>query len=655
MSPSINTLNDITKLNRTKIIILAAYFGRWPVWFPAFLLSCAKNESIDWLFFTDCVIPNTHFDNIHFEQMNLRQLNELASKKIGIPVKKKAYSQVDLQPAYGVIFDEHIKGYDFWGHCDIDIIWGDIRAFISEEVLQNYDIVSCRKDFLAGHLALWKNAPETNNLFRSVPAYRALFASAECFSFDEAVISTFLRALEATDNGKVRVHWPEDMVTWFRRVSTPQGWQWAATPIGWYWENGKIFDMQGRENVYVHFQHWKKSVTSIDFQLGVQPARFEFTRSGIRAGRPSVIERFNDKHGGIQHKRLFSNFKYVPKELLRLLKRVVVVEDLFWARQLVINSISADDVKYDRKTHRLLFKRLDLQIKKQEHGFLEHYHTALLLVDKRQAKFFRNSQDKLIVEVAELYIAIEGYGEITTLKELLIDGIYNVQFPRPAVVLDIGMHTGLTTIFLASQPGIVAVGCEPCRHIYRQALRNMALNPVVSDKILTFNAGIGEANYESIAGYLPKPRARSHLLAPHHRDYDVSLKFEYEEIEIKDVAQMVDFVVAEYPEREVVLKIDLERSEYYIDGVTDQRIINRLYETGKLAFIDTIMLRLHRRSAGNQPTIIIEQLRDFGFNVFPFKPFDHQGGMIYAVRSTTQRSSPRLKFSLHQSGEAIHE
>ena len=93
--------------------------------------------------------------------------------------------------AFGVIFEEYIEGYDFWGHCDIDVIWGDIRAFIGEEVLQNYDIVSCRKDFLAGHLTLWKNAPETNTIFQAVPSYQALFSSRECFSFDEAGVYMF--------------------------------------------------------------------------------------------------------------------------------------------------------------------------------------------------------------------------------------------------------------------------------------------------------------------------------------------------------------------------------------------------------------------------------------------------------------------------------
>ena len=30
-------------------------------------------------------------------------------------------------------------GYDFWGHCDMDLIWGDIRNFITEDVLSKYD------------------------------------------------------------------------------------------------------------------------------------------------------------------------------------------------------------------------------------------------------------------------------------------------------------------------------------------------------------------------------------------------------------------------------------------------------------------------------------------------------------------------------------
>ena len=46
-----------------------------------------------------------------------------------------------------------VKKYDFWGYCDLDLIFGDIRKFVNEEVLNTYE-----KIYNRGHLTLFKNS-----------------------------------------------------------------------------------------------------------------------------------------------------------------------------------------------------------------------------------------------------------------------------------------------------------------------------------------------------------------------------------------------------------------------------------------------------------------------------------------------------------------
>jgi hypothetical protein len=36
--------------------------------------------------------------------------------------------------AYGEIFANELHEYDFWGFSDIDLIWGNIRNFYTEEL-----------------------------------------------------------------------------------------------------------------------------------------------------------------------------------------------------------------------------------------------------------------------------------------------------------------------------------------------------------------------------------------------------------------------------------------------------------------------------------------------------------------------------------------
>jgi hypothetical protein len=611
----------------TRIIIIGTYFGKWPTWFPAFLLSCAKNLTIDWLFLTDCEIPQVTYPNITFKQMNLQQFNDLASKQIGFRIQKDVYSQVDLQPAYGEIFKENIKGYDFWGHCDIDLVWGDIRRFITEEILMNFDIVSCRKDFLAGHLTLWRNKSEVNTLFRSVPAYQDIFSSREHHGFDESIISIFLKRLIASGRKEIRIYWPEQMVAGFFGESTPNG---------WYWENGKAFDAKKHEQVYIHFQHWKKNVNCINFQVGEEPMRFEFTETGIRSRQYSINDHISKLFRWKGLKRSASQFFSFLLNYLRFFKKVLFVNDIFWARQLMANSISARDVRYSRKTGFLFLKRPGFYLKKQEYHFLGSYYSALQLVDQLGAKYQRDEHGQLLIEVAGFRAYLNAADEILLLRKLLVDGIYNRLFDRPTVIIDIGMDSGLTSIFFACQHNVIVYGYEPCEKQFGQTLRNIALNPGISEKIFPYKAVIGDSKFSTIAMYLPVGTNQFEPVSPRKSKRGVQ-KFDFEEIEIEDVSNVIEMIVARFPDHDVVLKIDFEHSEYHIDGVSENHLINRLHDTGKLYLIETIMLEWHKPKADHVPPRIASQLSDYGFKTILLTPHDIHEGMLYAMRGNSSK------------------
>jgi hypothetical protein len=615
----------------TKIIVVGTYFGHWPIWFPAFLLSCAKNETIQWLFFTDCEIPQVSFPNIKFVRMNLNQLNELASRKLGLAICKDAYSQVDLQPAYGVIFEDYIQGYEFWGHCDIDVVWGDIRNFFTDDIFKNYDILSPRKDFLAGHLTLWRNDPRVNTLFNAVPSYREIFSSNEHHGFDEPIMSTFLRDLIMSGSNKVRVYWPTTMVVWFYGKNSP---------VGWYWKNGKVFDTRNREYIYLHFQHWnktwwKKSVSSIDFQFNDQPEKFKFTMSGIQSRSLSAhnilccIFIWQDLKG------LISNFITGFKSLLRLVKKVLLVKSFFWAQGLVTNSISARDVQYNRKTGGLLLKRLGFCINKGQCFLLDSYYWALQLKEQQEARFYYDEQDKLIVDVGGVRLSIRSAEEILSLKRLLIDGVYNKQFSRPVVVLDIGMNAGLATIYFANNPNVVVVlGYEPCEKQYNRAMYNISLNPLLSRKIQLSKVGISDSKFKSIAMSPPEVTTQ-HSLFTSRIDYGMGPKFDYEEINIEDAAEILDSIIIDYPGFDIVVNINLEHPEYHIDGVSEYHLIRRLYNAEMLKLIDTIILRWRKSNSKHSPSDISRQLSESGFSVLILSPYHPGEGILYAVRRTS--------------------
>jgi hypothetical protein len=263
---------------RSSIRVVCTYFGNWPVWFPAFLLSCARNESIDWLIFTDCAAVPGCPPNVTIHPFSLKDLNQLASAKLGIEVRKSLYSQCDLRPAYGVIFQDYLTGCDFWAHCDLDVVWGDIRNFIHPGILESSDVISSRLANIAGHFTVWRNTGIVNNSFRSVSGWHEQLSQPTHYRFDEDVITDFL-----ANQSSIRMHWPEHKLIDYLDLE--------AQPYGWRWSNGKLYDGQDREVFYMHFMTWKRYLNRIDFSLGDAPDEFWITRRGIWSASPPPSER----------------------------------------------------------------------------------------------------------------------------------------------------------------------------------------------------------------------------------------------------------------------------------------------------------------------------------------------------------------------------
>lgn len=146
-----------------KVCIVVCYFGKLPNYFKLFLASCKFNNEFNWILFCDddisgYIIPNNvHVVNISFESIVDVIKNKLSPKY----VCKKPYKLCDYKPAYGVLFDEYLKEYDYWGHCDLDMIFGKLYPFLLYPIQNGYD-----KILSHGHLTLYRNIPFVNMRFK---------------------------------------------------------------------------------------------------------------------------------------------------------------------------------------------------------------------------------------------------------------------------------------------------------------------------------------------------------------------------------------------------------------------------------------------------------------------------------------------------------
>ena len=171
-----------------KIGIIIPYFGRFPAYFKHFLAGCKYNTFIDWFIINDTEKPAIIADNIHFTNLKLDDFNKLAGKKLGFPLEvQNQYKLCDLKPAYGLIFEDYLINYDYWGYCDIDLILGEMGQFLPIDKIMNYDIVSTYKGFLSGPFCLYKNTDTVKKLFTQNLLYKSIFQDPEYASFDENI------------------------------------------------------------------------------------------------------------------------------------------------------------------------------------------------------------------------------------------------------------------------------------------------------------------------------------------------------------------------------------------------------------------------------------------------------------------------------------
>lgn len=236
-----------------KICMIMPYFGRWPNWFELFMETCKHNPNIDWLFFTDCGEPENKCGNVKFVKMTLEKFRTQASKKLKLDINlKRPRKLCDIRPAYGVIFDDYLKGYDFWGHSDVDVMYGDIRKFLPDDVLANYDILTmfgregskrtgCYKERISGHFALYKNCEKVNRLYESTNEYREVFRTERHLIFDEKSMYRIVKNFK-------------DIKLFAEPLSYGINYRIKSN---YYWSGGKMF-VDNAEIMSLHFVDWKE-------------------------------------------------------------------------------------------------------------------------------------------------------------------------------------------------------------------------------------------------------------------------------------------------------------------------------------------------------------------------------------------------------------
>ncbi|WP_026755101.1 DUF6625 family protein [Sediminibacter sp. Hel_I_10] len=248
-------------MSSNKIAFIIPYFGQLDKFFPVWMHSCRYNPTIDWILITDQSLDQFSLpSNVLIHSCTFESLQDKIKNKFSFTtVLSTPYDLCEFRVAYGDIFSDLLQDYDFWGYCDMDVLWGNLRNFITDDVLSTNEKISWR-----GHLTLFRNTQEIRKLYtknlQGVELYKLAFSNEFLVPvmfderginkiFDDSNYSIYLDLPFAdlkirSFNFQVQ-HFDESLL---------------STGGIFYWTRGKLFrlfvedkDVIAEEFVYVHF------------------------------------------------------------------------------------------------------------------------------------------------------------------------------------------------------------------------------------------------------------------------------------------------------------------------------------------------------------------------------------------------------------------
>lgn len=316
-----------------KIIFINPWFGPLRDDFYFWLKSVEHNPSVDFLMPTDQDII-TPPNNVKVIKTDLAFIEKLAKKYVWEGcVISKPYKMCDYKVAYGEMFQDYIKKYDFWGHCDADMIFGDIRHFVPDEFLDKYDRLG-----VDGFFSLFRNTPEINAIYRKAGDIKQIFTNQKPFGFDEWGLNHDGTAHYWMNNLKDKV--------WLDKVfdnlapyhygfysGTVRKFHLDIKNVMFSFENGKLFRYGTKngcvvkdESLYVHIQ--KRPVyiaTKVDDCFSIVPPgryvsfksnlNYSYLRRNIREGSFwTYYTLVRNKINGLLGKKPWSNTVLFPEQ-----------------------------------------------------------------------------------------------------------------------------------------------------------------------------------------------------------------------------------------------------------------------------------------------------------------------------------------------------
>lgn len=286
------------------IVFLIPYYGKVPSYFKAFLHTiCSKSSFADFILFSEedfckeieAMQPSSNF---HCVPLCWKNLCEIV-RGINVNPPFFPYKICDYKPLFGRIFENYIKGYEYWGYCDVDLLMGDIEKYLTEYSYKNYERFGAK-----GHFTIYKNCDKVNNLWQCSykehePIYNFNFVSKTTYScnFDEIGMNFICKKMGISFFDK-QLELNTTLDTRFLHSG-----KYKDFPQIFTWENGNTYTyvkndekIEKIECMYIHFL-WTKNLSIQENFYG----KILVTHDGFFLFDENNIENYFEKYGKVEN------------------------------------------------------------------------------------------------------------------------------------------------------------------------------------------------------------------------------------------------------------------------------------------------------------------------------------------------------------------
>jgi len=274
--------------NAHSVALLTCWYGNYPWYFPYYIKSCIHNPTVDFIIVTnnrEAIADKP--SNVIVIYKTLEELKAEGSLKLGFDLNfTDPYKLCDLKPAFGLLFEQILEKYDFWGHSDIDMVYGDIRGFINSDVLNEYDIINASENFITGTFCLYRNNDFIKTLFMESKDYKKVFIDSKYFGFDECSFLFY----ELHELGTTIFDFPDHIqsMTYIVRKAEAEGrlkplfefYLFQAMTNKLRWDNGLIIYANKMECLFYDMIRYKKFCKDKNVTYPI-PDVFYFNENGI--------------------------------------------------------------------------------------------------------------------------------------------------------------------------------------------------------------------------------------------------------------------------------------------------------------------------------------------------------------------------------------